>query len=185
MATDAGGVALLGLPGAGKSTLALALQRRGYPLLTDELCVVRPEAGGRALLLPGFSGVRLWPDALHALGLEAERFPRVRPAIEKRAVSLGASMVAEPRPLRRAYLLSAAAGGEDITLTPADASRRLNILQNHAFHPRWVDGLDVRPRFFQHVLTLAPHLPITVVARPEAPFRLAELVDRIAAELAA
>ena len=60
-------VALVGPKHAGKSTLALALVRKGARLLTDDTLVVRLERG-EAWAAPGVQRIRLWEDAARALG---------------------------------------------------------------------------------------------------------------------
>lgn len=54
--------------GAGKSTLAAFFQSRGLDLLTDDLCAVRLEAEGRAVVAAGIPRLKLWRDALDSLG---------------------------------------------------------------------------------------------------------------------
>ena len=65
----AGTVAFLGPSGAGKSTLIAALQAHGCSIVTDDcLSVIRSGSGFDAL--PGYSGLRLWPDTMSALGTD-------------------------------------------------------------------------------------------------------------------
>ena len=62
-----GAVALVGPKHAGKSTLALALVRKGARLLTDDTLVVRLQSGAAWAAL-GVRRIRLWEDAARALG---------------------------------------------------------------------------------------------------------------------
>ena len=64
---DGGAVGFLGRAGAGKSTLAAAMARRGARVVTDDalLIEVGPE-GPRAI--PSYPGLRLWPEARVLLG---------------------------------------------------------------------------------------------------------------------
>jgi hypothetical protein len=61
-------VAMIGPKHAGKSTLALALVRKGARLLTDDTLVVRIEEGA-AWAAPGVQRVRIWEDSARALGV--------------------------------------------------------------------------------------------------------------------
>lgn len=61
--TEAGAVAFLGYSGLGKSTLAARLGRRGFPVLSDDCCLIVRTAGGFEVV-PSYPGVRLKPDAI-------------------------------------------------------------------------------------------------------------------------
>jgi hypothetical protein len=61
-----GAIALVGRGGAGKSTLAAALARRGHPLLCDDALEV--DASGRVPeARPGGDTLRVWPDTREKL----------------------------------------------------------------------------------------------------------------------
>lgn len=64
-----GAVGFLAPKGFGKSTLALALVRAGARLVTDDTIAVDPGPPVRAL--PGVHHLRVWSDALAALGADA------------------------------------------------------------------------------------------------------------------
>lgn len=63
-------LALVGEQGAGKSTTAAALARRGYRVLCDDLAALCQENGAWSVY-PGPPSLRLTPDTLEALGREA------------------------------------------------------------------------------------------------------------------
>ncbi len=65
--TPRGACAFTGPTGAGKSTLAASFLLAGYPVLSDD-CLVLGEDGGAILATPAYPGLRLWGDALAALG---------------------------------------------------------------------------------------------------------------------
>lgn len=70
--TTHGVCAFIGPSGAGKSTLAASFLFAGYPVLSDD-CLVLREDHGQILATPAYPGVRLWDDALNALGVERSR----------------------------------------------------------------------------------------------------------------
>jgi hypothetical protein len=57
----------VGLSGMGKSTLSVALSRRGYSLISDDSIELSVTDQGRYVLVPISQRVRLWPDSFDAL----------------------------------------------------------------------------------------------------------------------
>jgi hypothetical protein len=96
-----GVVAFLGPKRAGKSTLAMALVRRGARLVTDDTLVVRLE-GRRALAAPGVQRVRLWPDSARAVGVAASGGERAKPTIDDLGIESREDVV---KPLIACYVL--------------------------------------------------------------------------------
>jgi hypothetical protein len=69
-------VALCGRTGAGKSTLAAALVRRGHALIADDVCVIDEEAPEGPVVLPSFPRLKLWEDTLQALDIPTDGMAR-------------------------------------------------------------------------------------------------------------
>ncbi len=69
-------VAFSGCSGAGKSTLAAWFHDRGYPLVADDVCVVRFDADRRPIVSPGIPRLRLWRDGLEASGRDPALYAR-------------------------------------------------------------------------------------------------------------
>ena len=95
---DGQAVALTGLPGQGKSTLAAALLTRGWRMLTDDLMLLDGDA-----VMPGFGRIKLFPRSAKILGL---RGTPMGPDTKKEAIQLPPQAVcAEPRALAGIYVL--------------------------------------------------------------------------------
>lgn len=69
-------VAFMGPSGAGKSTLAAWFHDRGQRVIADDVCVVRFDASGQPLAVPGLPRLRLWKDALQTTGRHESGFQR-------------------------------------------------------------------------------------------------------------
>jgi hypothetical protein len=84
-----GTVGFIGTNRGGKSSLAVSLMERRYPLVSDDLVgLQRTEAGVEAR--PGFPSMRMWPDlARHVLGEAWERMPLAHPRYDKRRIPVG------------------------------------------------------------------------------------------------
>lgn len=76
-------VVFSGDSGAGKSTIASALVKQGYPLLTDDVVVIKTLAGGAMVLVPGPAKLKLWADALELLEYSSNGLQQVVNKIDK------------------------------------------------------------------------------------------------------
>ena len=106
--TPLGACAFIGPTGSGKSTLAAAFLRAGYRVISDDCLLVYADACGiRAV--PAYAGVRLWKDALAAMGDDRGRLlPVARYTTKLRWLprDVVESFPTEAQPLRRIYSLT-------------------------------------------------------------------------------
>jgi len=107
VAVGNGAVALVGPPGAGKSTLAAAFGRSGFPVLSDDIAALC-DKGTEFLVQPGYPRVNLWPDSASALFGFDNALPHITPNWDKRYLALGENghrFATEPLTLRTIYIL--------------------------------------------------------------------------------
>lgn len=83
---DGWAYAFVGHSGAGKSTLSAALASRGYPLLTDDVVALTWDAGGRAIVSPGYPQQKLWQPSLEGFGMKQQDYATVHAEITKYAI---------------------------------------------------------------------------------------------------
>lgn len=76
-------VVFSGDSGAGKSTIASALVKQGYPLLTDDVVVIKTLADGAMVLVPGPAKLKLWADALELLEHSSHGLQQVVNKVDK------------------------------------------------------------------------------------------------------
>ena len=119
VATNAGAVLLLGGVGVGKSSLAAALVKRGYPLLADDVTGVVLDADGRPVVLPASPFLRLRSDTLHKLNWRHTAATAKARRGVKHWVQAG-GFCAAPLPVRMAFILSSDGPdrGIDIKIVP-------------------------------------------------------------------
>jgi hypothetical protein len=98
-------LAFLGTTGAGKSTVAGMLHRGGHAVLADDITAVRLD-GDRALVVPGFPQLKLWPETITGLGEDPDSLERVVAAAEKRRRPAANGFSPGERRLAGIYLLT-------------------------------------------------------------------------------
>jgi len=168
------GILFLGVPGAGKSSLAAALIERGHALIADDLSVLSDSLS--PLLLPGYPQVRVTGPVAGALGLPFERLHAVAFEDAKFAYRCPQALAKEPVPLRGVYLLTR---GDSERVDPLPAKKALLGLLANAYvrfgKPK--DGLD-----FYRAVEMVTNIPVSVVQRSdsldEGLKRLAHLVEQ-------
>ena len=107
VATPRGAIAFLGATGRGKSTLAAAFARDGFPVLSDD-CLPIEERNGVLFAKPSYSGLRLWPDSVSALFDGDAKLSGVAHYTTKRRLpgeSNQLQFCSRPFPLKQAFLL--------------------------------------------------------------------------------
>ena len=124
-----GAVLFVGLPGAGKSTIAAHFRRRGYRILADDLAVLAQDGRGGFRVLPGIPELRLCPDAHQRLGGQDGIGQG-----DKVVVPLGRTFCPLPTPLRAICFLKSHRY-QGTVLQPVAGFDRIGWLLAHTHHP--------------------------------------------------
>ncbi len=177
LAGPRGAVVLMGASGAGKSTLHAALMRRGLPMLSDDVTVLRLGADGRVWVLPGARQYRLTADTVAQMDPVAEML-RPLPGDPRQKVLARAPEAAfqpHPVPLQAIYLIEP---GDDpaLSLEPVRGAGKFGLLANGSFPPL---SLTHQPAHLKAVLRVLPLAEVVRVRRPRGRWTVEELADAI------
>jgi hypothetical protein len=177
-----GVVAFLGRSGHGKSTTAASLHARGCGVIADDVVAVDLTAPQEPVVRPGYPQLKLWPDAVTALGEFPDTLPRVVAREEKRARAV-VSAAAASWPLRRLYVL---ADDEALALEPLTGHAAVFELLQHSYIAPALPRLGSANDLAQCV-RLAAAVPVQRLRRPRSLAslgHLAALVERDAGPVA-
>jgi hypothetical protein len=108
VAVDGQAIALVGSPGAGKSTIAAAFAQCGFSVIADDV-VALVEDGKDFQVQPGYPRLNLWSDSVRTLFGSEEALPRITPTWDKRYLALGENrfgFASKPLPLGAVYVLA-------------------------------------------------------------------------------
>jgi hypothetical protein len=183
VATPAGAVLFAGASGHGKSTLAGAMHRRGYQVLSDDVCAITC-ASGVPVLLPAYPRLMLWADAVAKLGLAGAGLTPARTKLEKYQLPVGQGFSGEGLPLRAVYLLNPT-NAPRCSLEPVKGFNKIQELTDNTYRRQFMQGMRRSHVHFRHIGAVAQHARVARVERPDAAFQLEELADLIEQDLRA
>ena len=174
-------IALLGSPGAGKSTTAAAFARSGFPVLSDDV-VALEDRGDHFLVPPGYPRVNLWPDSVRTLFGSEDALPRITPTWGKRYLPLdqnGHRFASNPLPLGAIYILGeryAELAAPEVEELPAGEALMTLVANTYV---NYLLDRDMRRREFDVLDRLVNSMPVRLVrpaADPSAVFGLCEVI---------
>lgn len=165
---DGGAVGFLGDTGYGKSSLGGAFIQAGYPLLTDDLLVVRHDDAS----FSAYSGpprIKLFPEiARNLLGEQVSGIP-MNPLTRKLIIPLDSDQVHQvPVPLKALYLLprpSARARRKRVTLRRVSRRSAFLALLKNAFNTDIIESERLRRQFLL-CTRMASTVPMKLLSYP-------------------
>jgi hypothetical protein len=131
-------IAISGASGAGKSTIAAELCRRGWLLLADDITRVT-WTRGRALAWPSHDAFKLWRNVCTEFGIDTQDLPRVREGMEKFFVTMTAAT--SPTVLRAVVRLQLISG---LKMGDVRPGREAAALSECVFRWRQIEALRQR-----------------------------------------
>jgi len=162
-----GCVAFVGETGAGKSTLAATLAARGHQVIADDVCFLRIIATGDVQAWPGISRIRLWEDAVAALGCDGPGVERELRGYNKYLVPVRPPRNrSEPRRLRRVYQLQTKDGAPSVSRLRGAAA--IEVLMQNTYRLGLAERLGCKPAVFDICAAMARDIPVFQFSRPMA-----------------
>ena len=188
-------VVFVGSEGAGKSTTAAALARRGRPVLSDDIVALSmrpraPSGPGKsgeiapellAHVLPAYPHLCLWPDSARMVLAAPESLPRLAPEWDKRRLALGTlgtQFESRVLPLAVIYLFADRAEDPAPMIAPAPAKMSLLSLVTNTYANNLLDRA-VRAQEFAILDGLVAAIPIRILTPHQNPERLEQLCSLI------
>lgn len=169
--TQWGVMIFVGSQGSGKSTLAAEFHRRGYQVLSDDVCAVENTEQGLTVL-PALSQFRLRDDAYQRLGSS----PKAYFDVDKFAVPMGERYCSQAKPLRTIHILcddTAEHPGFEI-VRGLDRVRRLF---ENLYRPHFLRGQRTQNDLVRLAGVIAQQTTITLVKRSRNTTSVAQLAS--------
>jgi hypothetical protein len=166
-AVVAGNRAMLfcGQSGAGKSTMAALLCRRGYALLNDDVCSLISTSHDTYEVRPDGRMLKLWSESLDRLAWNKEQDMKVRAEIEKFfcAPPLAAG---DAQAVGAIYILRTAPADEPPSIRRLSAMEGMIELKRNAYRRFLVAAMDMEVAYFKASAALQQSAGIYVLSRP-------------------
>lgn len=167
-------VAFTGDSGAGKSTMAAWMNSQGYPLLCDDVCVVRFADDGTPIAYPAFPRLKLWKDALKSFAIETEGLQRDYSRADKFHMSPSNRFSEEPVPLRHVNVLQFSDPDTDPCIEDLKPANAVHLLRNNTYRFQYISGLGLTRSHFLDCVRLARSIGVHYLNRPRRHSALVE-----------
>lgn len=161
-------VGFLGVSGAGKSSIAVALEKRGHPIITDDVLALQ-FIGNAVYAAPGYPQVKLTPESALTLGHNLSHLLPLHQVETKLGYRIKASFPTAPMPLQALYFLGI---GEHLSITPAAPQTSTIELIPFSAPTRW--HLPGDSQHLMQCVNLSRQTPIFDLQRPRDLTRLEE-----------
>lgn len=178
--TKKGAVILSGDSGSGKSVLAAALHRRGYPVLADDLCAIH--SSDPVMLAPGAPCLLLWADALRCLRMDRPALRPVRPQMQKYIVGLDDGVGSDSVPLHAVYILECSNYGLSGPI-PLTGLPKIEALIQCTYRPLLVTRMGREGSHMRLIAEAARRIVVRRVNRPAGVDTIEALADLIEQDL--
>ncbi|WP_434752034.1 aldolase [Paenibacillus amylolyticus] len=178
---DGWAYAFVGHSGAGKSTLSAALAAQGYPLLTDDVVALSWDAGGRAIVSPGYPQQKLWQPSLEGFGMKQQDYATVHAEITKYAIPVQHYFHQSAVPLAGIYELVPQPDHEPgpVQLKEVSGLERLHLICSHTFRSGLVRRQGLAQWLFETASRLSASVEFSRLSRTGSNFTAFEMVERI------
>jgi hypothetical protein len=175
-------IAFLGESGAGKSTLAACLQRRGYPIVSDDICLLDPGADPpRVICVAGW--LKLWRQSFDHIGEIPQEQHRVFSTDDKFRLFLPATDPA-PRILRRVVLLEKAPSSDAApALTQLTTPEAIAALMDQTYVAYVPTLMGQQARIFRQCARIFQHAEAFRLTVPWSLDRIDDVLDLLEREL--
>ncbi|QJQ94015.1 MULTISPECIES: hypothetical protein [Halomonadaceae] len=166
LSTPDGVWAFTGHSGAGKSTLGAWLHySQEWPLVTDDVAVIKPHEE-LPYLYPGPPRVKLWKDALAALGIDKQGLTRDLTRTDKYHLTLSKGFQRQPQPLKALVMLERGEDGEEATLTKMKGIEAFKIVMATLYRPEVGREFNSSESLLQNISRLAGQIEVYRFRRP-------------------
>lgn len=157
--SEDGAILIVGLSGAGKSSLSAAFIEVGYEFLSDDVSVIRGLS-----VYPSYPQMKLWRSTLEVFGWQKKGRQQIFNRMDKFNVNLSKHFVEKALRIKAVY---------EVTIGEYLGSHRLvgkdafAIVHNHTYRVEFLNQIGDRRRHFTLCSNLTNEVPVVRLVRPK------------------
>lgn len=171
------GVLFTGKSGVGKSTLAGALHKKNYSILTDDVSAVKLGEDGTPYVFPGFPSLKLWQDAAQKLDTSITGLEPVISNRKKYRVDI-LNYYNSSVSLNEVYILGIH-DDKRIKIEPVFGMEKLDKLIQNTYRYCYLNGQVMKAQHFKQCVAVAQKVNVFRVWRPRDGFMIRALSDAV------
>ncbi|NHC43542.1 aldolase [Bacillus sp. MM2020_1] len=170
--------AFVGESGTGKSTLAAAFMKEGFPMISDDVIAVSLTENYEPMVIPSYPQQKLWQESLYQFEMELGNFKSLYARETKYSVPVQANFYNGKLPLAEIFEL---VKGEDetIEIQPIKGLERFHTLYRHTYRNLFLEPLGLINWHFTTSTKLINQLPLYQITRHTSGFTASEIVSLI------
>jgi hypothetical protein len=176
-----------GRSGAGKSTLASALQLKGYKIFSDDVCVLKHDAGTNILsAYTSYPMMKLWEDSFAKIGLDAAaEEDKIRPELAKYARFYHDDFDINAYPVKQVFVLDPDGQDETTTIEKLGPIKGFTQLQKNTYRFLQMNAMKKRGIHFSIISKLAAAVPVYKINRPKHGNTIEDVIKLVESHLPA
>ena len=175
-------IVITGVTGAGKSTLAMALRKKGYSFLTDDVSAVYLRSDGTPWVAPGFPQQKLKRDSAECNDVDVSSLRKVNVDLEKYYVPVDTGFLCTPKQLV-AVCEIIPSHCEEISIRKLHGTQKLMPLINHTYRVEVIPFLKREVDHFVSCSNIAKQIQVFQMTRPIDRFTLEDQIELLVKEL--
>ena len=169
-------IVVIGESGAGKTSFALSLRKKGYGFLSDDISAVSVQDGGCIIVYPGYPVQRLHSGTALANGFHLDDLSRVAFDEDKLAVPVIVDFCNEAKPLS-AIVEICVGDCSTVELEQINGIKKLPILLRHTHNLHQIKMLKLHEAHFHACVEIMKTIPIYRIIRPSLGQTTNEQID--------
>lgn len=181
------GVLLTGKSGAGKSTIASALLKKGGKLVTDDVAATRINEFQEPVVYSSYPSQKLWDDAIERIGLSGQKksLNRVSSVFNKYSINSQTCFFDSSIPLQTIFEIIPveSAAVEELLVEEVSGTEKLNIISKNSYRRFLPQAMCIKDWHFQECISIANKVKIYRILRPLNGHLENEIADRILEKL--
>lgn len=171
--------------GTGKSTLAFNLYQRGYPLFSDDKCVLKWDPVLQKYLSePSIRAVRLWQDAIDNMN-NPNVLVEGQPVIAKQdkfQFNLDDNMYSKVQMVNKIFFIQKRKDLSEIEIKTLKRGEKIHVIKVNIHRTELISGEAMQTKYLKFIRNVARLVDICIIRRP-VDIPVEEFVDFMQAQI--